>query len=170
MKVYTASEEEIDQRLALDKRRDARAFHIYYRLDEEPPAGFCDLQDRIRDSLEQEYWRNFDDGIDHSQPEPFGLPAHHSHFFFPAEPLPCELIVIEMSHEILGDKLLGIIMSYLEKCPSRYCVNTAVFKGGMKGSDYLGRFVINRDEIAVEASLSDIWRQQIKFMELEERK
>ena len=70
-----------------------------------------------------------------------------------------------MRHELLSDKLLGIIMSYLEKCPSRNGVNTAVCRGGMKGANYLGRFVINREEIAVETSLSDIWRQQIKFME-----
>ena len=170
MKIYTASEEELDQRLALDKRRDARAFYTYYLLDEELPAGYLDLQDKIRDGLEQEYWRNFDDGIDRSQLETFGLAAMHSQFFFPAEPLPCELITIEMSHELLCDKLLGIIVSYLEKCPSSYCVTTAIFRGGLKGTNYLGRFVINRDEVAVEAALSDIWRRQIKFMELEDRK
>lgn len=169
MKVYAASEEEIDTRLALDKRRDARAFHAFYLGDENPPAGFCDLQDKIRDGLEQEYWRNFDDDIDRSQ-IPSWITPSHSQFFFSAEPLSCELIIVEMSHVILGDKLLGIIMAYLEKCPRRYSVNTAVYKGEITGSNYLGRFVINREEIAVETSLSDIWCQQIKFMELEDRK
>jgi len=79
-----------------------------------------------------------------------------------------ERIIIEINQEILGDKLLGLIMSYLEKCPARYCVILAGHGGeGMKGVNYLGRFVINQDEIAVEESICEVWRQQVKIIEIE---
>jgi hypothetical protein len=37
----------------------------------------------------------------------------------------------------------------------------------MESDNYLGRFVVNLDEIAVEESLADTWSKQIKFMEIE---
>jgi len=37
----------------------------------------------------------------------------------------------------------------------------------IEGSKYVGRFVINLDEIAVEASLAEIWSKQVLFMAIE---
>jgi hypothetical protein len=37
----------------------------------------------------------------------------------------------------------------------------------LSSNDYIGRFVINLDEIAVEESLADTWSKQVKFMEIE---
>lgn len=165
MKIYRASEKEIDERLAIDKRRDARAFNRYFDV-EELPAGFHDLQDKIRDGLEKEFWANFDDGVDRSKLASWKIHIN-TWFFFPAELMNCELVILEMSNEILGDKLVGLIISYLEKCPSRYSINAAVYREMVKGSEYLGRFVINLDEIAVEESLADTWSKQVKIMEIE---
>ena len=166
MRIYKASEKAIDDRLALDKRHDAKAFYRYFEPEEELPVGFHDLQDKIRDGLEKEFWTNFADGVDNSKLPSWRKPTS-TFFFFPAELLNCEQVGIEMSKEILGDKLIGLIMSYLEKCPSKYSVVAAVYNGKIEGDKYLGRFVINLDEIAVEESLADTWLRQVKFMEIE---
>ncbi len=78
-----------------------------------------------------------------------------------------ERIVLEMSKEILGDKLIGLILSYLEKNAPSYCLTASVYENMEKGSEYLGRFVINLEEIAIEESLADTWLKQLKFMEIE---
>jgi len=166
VKIYKASEKEIDDRLALDKRRDVRAFYRYFEPDEELPSGFHDLQDKIRDGLGKEFWTNFDDGIDRSNLPTWEMRIN-TWFFFPAELVNCELVKVEMSDEILGDKLIGITLAYLEKCPARYSMGAAVYRGIQKGREYLGRFVINLEEIAVEESLADTWSKQVKFMEIE---
>lgn len=157
----------MDERLALDKRRDPKAFYRYFVSEEELPAGFYDSQDRIRDGLEKELATNFEDGVGHSK-RPSWRKPDNKFFFFPEELMNCELVKFEMSNEILGDKLIGVIMSYLEKCSSRYGVVAAVYRGMQRGSEYLGRFVINLDEIAVEESLVGIWSKQVKFMPIEE--
>jgi len=167
MKIYRATEKQIDERLALDKRRDSSAFCRGFDTEAELPLGFCDLQDKIRDGLEAEFWVKFDDGKDRSNLRPYQLAGAQDFFFFPAELIMSERILIEMSHEILGDKLLGLIMAYLEKCPSRYCVILAVCRGEIIGSNYVGRFVINQDEIAVKESLCETWSKQVKIMEIE---
>jgi hypothetical protein len=169
VKIYKASEREIDDRLALDKRRDTRAFHRCFEPEEELPVGFYDLQDKIRDGLEKEFWANFDDGVDHSRLPSWRKPTN-TFFFFSAELLNCEQVGIEMSREILGDKLIDLITSYLEKCPFNYSVVAAVYNGKIEGDKYLGRFVINLDEIAVEESLADSWSKQVKLLKLENRR
>jgi hypothetical protein len=166
MKIYKGNEKELEERLALDKRREPKAFYRYFGSEEELPTAFHDLQDRIRDGLEKELWTNFEDGVDQSKNPSWRKPTN-KFFFFSAELMNCELVKLEMSHEILGDKLIGIILSYLEKCPSRYSVVAAVYRGMQKGSEYLGRFVINLDEIAVEESLVETWSKQVNFMPIE---
>ena len=170
MQVYSASENEIDERLEMDKRRKSRAFCICFSSLEEAPNGFYDLQDKIRDELEKEFWANFDDGIDRSRFHSWESGALHTQFHFNGDMFGSERIEVEIIDKILGDKLIGVIMSYLEKCPSRYCVIGSVYREQMKGNNYIGRFVINLDEIAVEESLADVWSKQIQFMEIEERK
>jgi hypothetical protein len=167
MKVHKISEREMDERLALDKRHDHKAFYRYFGTEEELPAEFHDLQDRIRDGLEKEFWINFEDGADHSKIPSWRQPSN-KFFFFPAELMNCELVKLEMSDEILGDKLLGIIMSYLEKCAPGYGINIAVYREVIEGSGYIGRFVTNLDEIAVEESLAESWSKRVKFMPIEE--
>ncbi len=166
MKIYKLIEQDIDERLALDKRRDTRAFSRCFESGERLPAGFYDLQDKIRNDLEIEFWTNFDDGIDRSKLASWKAPVNEL-FFFSADLIHCEQIRIEIGKEILGDKLIGLIMSYLEKCPSRYSMVVAVYTGMEKGSEYLGRFVINSEEIAVESSLCDVWYKQVRFIEIE---
>lgn len=165
MKVYRASESEIDERLELDKRRNSRAFCICFNSLEEAPDGFYDLQDKIRDGIQKVFWLNFDDGVEHLRVNPWESET----FFINPDMFGSERIVVELSAEILSDKLIGLIMSYLEKCPSRYCVIAAVYRGMQRGSEYLGRFVMNLNEIAVEESLVDVWSKQIQFMEIAER-
>jgi hypothetical protein len=159
MKVYKADEEEIDQRLKLDRRQDSIAFCRYFKSEKELPEGFYDLQDKIRNGLEE----TFNSAYDNGGTWDWNL------FYFSAELLISERILVEISDEILNDKLVGLIMSYLEKCPAKYCVILAVYRGMHRGSDYLGRFIINFDEIAVETSLCEVWSKQVPFMEVEER-
>jgi hypothetical protein len=166
MNIYKTSAKELDERLELDKRRDNRAFGIVYDSLEEAPEGFYDLQRNISDGLQKEFRANFDDGVDRSKLKSWQM-WRHNFFCFNGDMFGSERIVIEMTKEILGDKLLGLIMSYLEKCSSRYSVIAAVYNGKIEGDKYLGRFVINLDEIAVEESLADTWSQQVKFMEIE---
>ena len=167
MRVYIASESQIDKRLRLDKRKNSEAFCNSFNSENELPPKFFDLQDKIRDAIEKEFWKTFDDGIDRSQFKQWESGAMHSQFYFSAELIASERIIIEMSDEILGDKLIGLLMSFLEKCSSRYCVIGVVFRGMLTGSNYVGRFVINTDEIAVEESLVDIRTKQIRIMEVD---
>jgi hypothetical protein len=60
--VYTSSESEMDERLNLDKRRNARAFCICFESLEEAPEGFYKQQDQIRDGLEEEFLAKFKEG------------------------------------------------------------------------------------------------------------
>ena len=166
MRTYKASEMEIDERLRLDKRSDARAFCNYFNSEQELPAGFYDLQDKIRDGLEKEFFSNFDDGVDRSHLKPWQR-GENKFFYFPAELLISERIIIEISHEILNDTLIGLILSYLGKCHACYCIIIAVYHEIIKGSKYVGRFVIDLAEIAVEASLAEIWSKQVLFMAIE---
>jgi hypothetical protein len=168
MIIYKISEKELDERLKLDKREDTRGFRISFKTLEEAPEGFYDLQRKICDGLENVFRANFDDGVDRSHLKPWQM-WQHNFFYFNGDMFGSERIVIEMSKEILGDKLIGLIMSYLEKCPSRYCVTASVYENMERGSKYLGRFVINLEEIAVEESLADTWSEQVKIMEIEER-
>jgi hypothetical protein len=80
-----------------------------------------------------------------------------------------ERIQIDLTDNIIGDKLIGIIMAYLEKCAPSFCVIGVVYKEELKGKNYLGRFVINGEEIAVEESLAELWAKQTQFMEIEEK-
>lgn len=170
MKVYAANEAEIDERLNLDKRQDSRAFCLCFKTLEEAPDGFYELQDRLREGLENEFWANFDDGVDRSRFKSWQSGAMHSQFYFNSDLFGSERIVIELSNQIVGDKLIRLIMSYLEKSSPRYCVVAAVYKGMERGSEYLGRFVMTLEEIAVEESLAGTWSKRIQFMEIEERR
>jgi hypothetical protein len=166
MKTHKISEQELDERLELDRRRNNRAFCICFKTLEEAPDGFYDLQRKISDGLENELCANFEEGYE--APRYKWANPTNKWFCFNGDMFGSERIVIEMSKEILGDKLIGLIMSYLEKCPSRYCVIASVYENMERGSKYLGRFVINLEEIAVEESLTDVWGKQIKFMEIED--
>jgi hypothetical protein len=96
------------------------------------------------------------------------MSGSHAHFYFPAELISSERIIIELSSEILSDKLLGLILNYLEKCESKYCVIAAVYSGKIVGENWLGRFVINLEEIAVEESLAKTWSRKVQFLPIEE--
>ncbi len=165
MKVFKASEKQLDQRLALDKRHDDRAFYRYFEPKENLPDGYYDLQDRIRHELEKIFWDNFDDGIDRSNQKPWKVRSNN--FFFPAELRNYEQIQIEMSNRILGDRLIGLLMRYLEKCDSEYCVLGSVYDGEITGSKYVGRFLVNRHQIVVEETLARTWASKVRFMEIE---
>lgn len=165
MKIYSVSEKEIDERLKLDKRHAFQAFCRNFNLEDELPFGFYDLQNQIRDGLENVFQKKFDDGIDKSHLKPWK--KENIFFYFPAELIPSERVIIEISNEILQDKLVKIIINYLEKCPYRYCIIAAVYGGMQKGSKYIGRFLINLDEIVVEESLAAVWSSQMKCMKIE---
>jgi len=167
MKIYRASENEIDDRLLLAKQRNTKGFCRNFDSEDETPAGFYELQDKVRDGLEKVFWENFDDKADRSKLPSWRKPMN-KFFFFDVARIESERMVIEMSCEILGDKLIGLIMSYLEKFASGYCVIGAIHTEEIKGEKYIGRFVINLEEIAVEESLADVWGKQVKFMEIEE--
>lgn len=168
MNVHISSEKELDERLQLDKRSDEAAFCRVFESEDELPAGFFDQQDAIRDGLEKVLWANFDDGVDRSRYKSRESGAVHTQFCVSAEMCGAERIIIELSEEILGDKLIGLIWAYLEKCPTPYCVIGAVQRGLMGDGVCLGRFVMNQREIVVEESLSDTWSRQIKYLEFEE--
>jgi hypothetical protein len=169
IKIYEISEAELDRRLILDKKISREAFCCnYYESDEAIPAGFCELQDKIRDGLEAQVVAQFGDTEAVAESDNFGLPIFHENFFFPADSINSERIIIELNCKILTDKLIGLILSYFEKLSSPYCVIVAVFSGkGMKGTNYIGRFVLNLEEIAVEESLAEIWSEQVQFLAIE---
>ncbi|HTV42388.1 MAG TPA: hypothetical protein VMF08_17605 [Candidatus Sulfotelmatobacter sp.] len=169
MKIYKISEAELDRRLILDKKISKDAFcYNYYESDETVPAGFCELQDKIRDSLEAQVVAQFGDSEAVVESDNFGLSILHENFLFPADPVNSERIILELNCKILTEKLIGLILSYLEKLSSHYCIIAAVFSGkGMKGTNYIGRFVINHEEIAVEDSLVEIWSKQVQFLAVE---
>jgi hypothetical protein len=169
MKIYKISEAELDRRLMLDKKISKEAFCCnYYESDETLPVGFCELQDKIRDGLEAQVVAKFGDTEVPTESENFGLPHLHENFFFPADLINSERIIIEINNKILNDVLLGIILSFLSKPAPQYCLIAAVYTGrGMVGPNYVGRFVINVEEIAVEESLAEIWSKQVQFLEVE---
>ncbi len=169
MKIYKISEAELDHRLKLDKKISKGAFcYNYYESDEMIPAGFCELQDKIRNGLEAQVVAKFGDAGVILELDSFGLPIMHENFFFPADPVNSERIILELNCKILSDNLIGLILSYLEKLSSHYCIIAAVFSGkGMKGTNYIGRFVVNLEEIAVEESLAEIWSKQVQFLAIE---
>jgi hypothetical protein len=171
MKVYKATEADIDRRLKLDKRKTNEAFfRNFYESDSILPIGFYELQDKIRDGLEEEFAKEFDDGKDRSRLRPYQLATSYDFFSFPAEPVSSELILIEVSSEILSDRLIGVILSYLERSTSQYCVIATVYLGKeIIGSNYLGRFLVNLGEIAVEESLVEAWSRQVQFMGIENK-
>jgi hypothetical protein len=159
---------EIDERLNLDKRRNDRAFCVCFDSLDEAPAGFYELQDKIRDELEKELMGQFKDGIE--PPLIKGARPSNKWFYIDWDMHGSERVPIDVTDNILGDKLLGIIMAHLEKWEPRYCVIGVVYRKEMEGKNYMGRFVVNRDEIAVEESLAELWSEQVQFMTIEERK
>jgi hypothetical protein len=165
MKIHKITKKNLDERLELDKRQDNRGFRISFKTLEEAPEGFYDLQRKICDGLQKEFWLAFDNGAEHLRRNPWDS----TNFFFNSDMFGSERLVVEMSKEILNDKMIGLVLSYLEKNAPSYCLTASVYENMEKGSEYLGRFVINLDEIAVEESLADTWSKQIKFMLIEEQ-
>lgn len=165
MKTYKISQSELDERLELDKRKNHRAFCICFKTLEEAPKGFYDLQRKISGGLEKELCANFEEGYEAPRYE-WANPSN-KWFFFNGDMFGSERIVIEISKEILGDKLISLILSYLEKNAPSYCLTADVYESMERQSQFLGRFVVNLVEIAIEESLSDIWTMQVKFMEIE---
>jgi hypothetical protein len=166
LKTYKISENELDERLELDKRKNHRAFCICFKTLEEAPDGFYDLQRKISDGLEHLFRANFDDGVDRSHLKPWQM-WQHNFFCFNGDMFGSERIVVEMSKEILADKMIGLVLAHLEKTAPSYCLTADVYESMERQSQFLGRFVINLDEIAVEESLADIWSRHVKFMEIE---
>jgi hypothetical protein len=166
VKVYTISESELDERLNLDKRRNNRAFCLCFDSLDEAPADFYKLQDKIRDGLEKEFWASFQEGKEPPRYKWETSPTN-KWFFFDGDMHGSERMVIELADNIIGDKLLGIIMAYLEKSAPSYCVVGEVFRGELTGKNYKGRIVINCEEIAVEESLVQLWTKQVHYMEIE---
>ena len=169
MKVYKASEADLDRRLMLDKRKTKEAFcRNFYESDAMIPVGFCELQDKIRDGLEAQVVAKFGDTETSAEPDSFGLPHLHENFLFPADPINSERIILEINNKILNDVLWEIILSFLSNSAPQYCVVAAVFGGkNMKGINYVGRFVVNLEEIAVENSLAEIWSRQMQSLAIE---
>ena len=167
MKVNKVTEAELDRKLAFDQMKAGNGFCCGYQDESEIPAGFYDLQDKIRDGLEKAFFSSFDDGKDRSCLASWKVSGSHKWFFFPAEPISAEEIIIELSTEIFGDKLIGLILAYLEKCKCKYCVVVAVYEGEIKGRTYLGRFVINSEEIAVEDTLAEVWSKRVQLFDFE---
>lgn len=167
MNVHISSEKEMDERLQLDKRSDDSVFCRNFDSEDDLPPGFHDEQETIRDGLEKVLWDNFDDGINRSRFKPWQTSAAtHTQFFVMDEMCGSERLIVELSEEILGDKLIGLIWAYLEKCPAPYCIIGSVHRGRLGDGVYLGRFVMNKNEIVVEESLSDAWARQVKYLEL----
>ncbi|HSY43353.1 MAG TPA: hypothetical protein VK811_05540 [Candidatus Acidoferrum sp.] len=168
MKVYAISETELNERLNLDKRRNSRAFYLCFETLDEAPAGFYERQNELRDGLEKEFWTNFEEG---KEDPGHGLIkiVYNKWFFFDGDMYGSERIDIEITDNIIGDKLLGIIMAYLEKSAPNYCVIGAVYREKLTGKNYLGRFVVTCEEIAVEESLVELWTNQVQYMEIEKR-
>lgn len=169
MNVYTASEEEIDERLNLDKRQNSRAFCLCFRTLDEAPEGFYKKQDEFRKGLEKEYWAQFEEGREANRYK-WQVSSTNKWFFFNTDMHGSERMIVELTDNIIGDKLLGITMAYLEKKAPNYCVIGAVYNEENKGNNYIGRFVMTSGEIVVEESLAELWSKQVKIMEIEERK
>ena len=157
MKIYKATEREIDSRLRLDKRCDARAFFRNFDSEAELPVGFYDLQNQIRDGLEAKFDQKFDNGA-HGETKLF---------YFPADLLIAELLGVELSWKMLDDRLIGLMLSFLDGCSAQYCIIGAVYKWTKPHSQFLGRFVVNRKEIAVEETLCDVWSKQVTLLEIQ---
>ncbi len=87
-------------------------------------------------------------------------------FYFNTDMFGSERLVFEINDAILGDKLLGLVLSYLEKKCPRFCFLAAVYEN-YDSQKYLGRFVVNLEEIAVEETLAGTWSKQVKFMPVE---
>jgi hypothetical protein len=167
VKVYAASESELDERLNLDKRQNERAFCLCFDSLDEAPPGFYKLQDEIRDGLEEDFMAQFKEGEE--PPEFSWASPTNKWFYFDTDMHGSERIEIELTDNIIGDKLLGVIMAYLEKCVAHYCVIGVVYREELKGKNYMGRFVVTRDEIAIEESLMELWTNQVQYMEIEKR-
>jgi hypothetical protein len=168
--VYRATEREIDERMNLDKRQNSRAFYLCFKTLEEAPEGFYDRQNELRDGLEKEFWESYKEGKEEPDEEELVPWVRNKWFYFDGDMYGAERIDIELTDNIIGDKLLGTVMAYLEKNAPNYCVIGAVYKEQMKGKNYMGRFIVTGDEIVVEESLAELWSKQVKIMEIEERK
>jgi hypothetical protein len=166
--VYTATEKEIDERMNLDKRQNSRAFYLCFKTLEEAPEGFYDRQNELRDGLEKEFWESYKEGKE--EPRYKWANPDNKWFYFDGDMYGAERIDIELTDNIIDDKLLGIVMAYLEKNAPNYCVIGAVYKDEMTGKNYMGRFIVTTDEIVVEGSLAELWAKQVRIMEIEERK
>jgi len=122
MKIYKISEEEIDLRLGLDRLHDQGAFCSCFESEESLPPDFYSTQDKIRDGLEAVLNSNYENG---------GL-WEWKLFYVSAEPILSERILVELSSEILDDRLIGLLLSYLEKSAVSYCIIVSVYKGMQK--------------------------------------
>lgn len=162
MKIHKIATKELDRRLELDRRKDAQGFRIIYESLDAAPKGFYDLQNKIRDGLQKQFWLHFDDGDKQLRREPW----ESKRFFFNTDMFGSERIVIEVGKEILGDSLIDLIVSYLDKNRTGYCVTASVYESMSKGSNYLGRFVVTLTDIAVEESLAGIWSRRVKRRKL----
>jgi hypothetical protein len=170
MKVYRVSEADLDRRLMLDKRKAKEGFcRNFYESDAMIPVGFCEQQDKVRDGLEAAFLEEFNCSKERTDSDNYGLATLHEYFYFSADSVNSERIIVEISSEILNDALIGLVLSYLSKSAPQYCVIAAVSTGkNMKGINYVGRIVVNLEEIAVEESLTEIWCRQVQFLAIED--
>ena len=114
MKIYQASEKEIDVRLELNRAHDQRAFCRNFEPEEKLPPKFYSFQDKIIHDLVAVLNSKYENGGDGAGSWEWNL------FYIPQEPIPSERILIEVSSEILDDKLIGLILPYLEKNAASY--------------------------------------------------
>ncbi len=114
MKVLKFSENDLDERLDLDRRRDRRAFCICFETLEEAPKEFYDFQFETGEGLSQEFWKHFE-GENQQVPSKSWKSKMAENFCFNTDMFGSERLVFEINHTILGDKLLGLVLSYLEK-------------------------------------------------------
>lgn len=167
MKVYSITENEIEQRLQLDARVDSGAFCKSYNSSSEVPADFYYAQNELRNSLEEVFWQNFDDGIDRSGVRSWEREAMSTLFYFVSDLIGAEQIAIQISEKILSDKSIGVILSYLAKQSSDYAVILIVHEGSLDEDNQIGCIVVNQYEIAIDERLTDLWREHVKWFDIE---
>src|ERR1043165_3289869 len=110
MNAHKVTEQEIDTRLNLDRNVDQNGFCRNFYGNDSPPANFYQEQDTIRDGLERTLNCHYENGDDWNL------------FFMPADFIPSERIIVEISNEILANNLIQLILNYLKETSPGYCV------------------------------------------------
>jgi len=143
-------------RLELDKRQDRRAFCVCFKTLEEAPKEFYELQDKIRNGLQREFcWtltmeQSICVGSRGIQINSF----QYRYVWFGA------LVVWYESRRFLRDKLIGLIMSYLEKFPSPLLCGWNSFGNMERGSELLADLSSILMKLPLKNRLLILWSKQ----------